>query len=240
MYPGRWGMLVIIALWTAPSEAAIVYQDFEVDNGTPVKTGINQPEYGWAFGGAFGRLTKEGEPVHSGRRAWAYTLPVEEPLQGGTGIPSQTQTYHINFVPECHDRLTFWIWSDPSRTGPHTVMVKFFDQGIYKRDGIGIWTEDRAADRQWSQLKIPFQRLPADFDLERVDKIEFYNYWDGTYYYDDIEIASSFSAERDRECLRREYVMACHPDKPGTCRTIYDRHGLTLLNYLYLSEYGGK
>ena len=240
MYPGRWGILFVILLLASRADAVMIYQNFEPDNGTPVKTGRHQPEYGWAFGGAFGRLTGDDEPVHSGRRAWAYTLPVEEPLQGGTGIPSQTQTYHINFVPECHDRLTFWIWSAPSRPGPHTVMVKFFDQGNYKRDGIGIWTEGKAADRQWSHLEILFRQLPDDFDWERVDKIEFYNYWDGTYYYDDIEVASSFSPQKDKECLQREYVLACHPENPEVCRTVYERHGLTLLNYLYLNEYGGQ
>ena len=87
--------------------------------------------------------------------------------------------------------------------------IKFFDQGAYKQQGIGIWTTETAKYHQWTQLTVLFSQLPADFNLRRVDKIEFSNYWDGTYYYDDIEIHSSNSAQADVECLKKEQYLSC-------------------------------
>ena len=95
-------------------DAAMKYQDFEPDNGTPKKWGDGAaagPEYGWGFNGAVVRLSQTGEPVHGGTQAWQVTIPAGPHLTAGSGIPSQSQTYNMNFVPECHDRLAFWIWS---------------------------------------------------------------------------------------------------------------------------------
>ena len=194
------------------SEAALKYQDFEANNGTPAKPAdphSASPEYGWGFNGAVVRLSQTGEPVHDGTNSWQVTIPSGPHVVAGSGIPSQSQTYDMNFVPECHDRLTFWIWSNPSMVGDHTVMVKFFDQGKYKIDGIGVWTTDKAMYRGWTPLNILFNQLPKDFDFKHVDKIEFFNYWDGTYYYDDISVGSSFSPEQDIECLKKELVLVC-------------------------------
>ncbi len=194
------------------AEAAIKYQDFEADNGTPAKsTEARTPsvEYGWGFNGAVVRLSQTGEPVHGGSSAWQVTIPAGPHVVAGSGISSQIQTYQMNFVPECHDRFNFWIWSNPAVVGDHTVMVKFFDQGKYKLDGIGVWTIEKAKFQQWTQLPILFSQLPKDFDLNHVDKIEFFNYWDGTYYYDDIAVGSPLSPEQDVECLKKELVLAC-------------------------------
>ena len=192
--------------------AGMVYQNFEPDNGTPKKypdSAIAQPEYGWEFGGAVVGLSVNGEPVHSGNRSWKVTVPSGQPVQAGTGIPSQVETYDMTFLPVCHDRLTFWVWSDPSTAGDHNVLVKLFDKGAYQHVGFGLWTIGRARDHQWSQLQVLFSELPADFDVEHVDKIEFFNYWDGTYYYDDIEVRSGHTLDEDVACLEAHHVIAC-------------------------------
>jgi hypothetical protein len=94
-------------------------------------------------------------------------------------------------------------------------MVKFFDQGAYKQQGIGIWTTQPAKYQQWTQLTVLFSQLPADFNWRRVDKIEFFSYWDGTYYFDDIEIHSPNPDESDVECLKKEQYLSCLDLKSG-------------------------
>lgn len=198
------------ALSTA--HAAIVYQNFETDNGTPAAYGAAksaQAEYGWGFNGTAVGLNDGEDPVHGGAKSWKMTIPAGEHVHAGSAVAAQVQTYMVDFVPECHDRLTFWIWAEPSSAGDHTAMVKFFDQGKYKQEGIGVWTQETARHHQWTKLTILFSQLPADFNLRRVDKIEFFNYWDGTYYFDDIEIRSSNSVEADQACLKKENYLSC-------------------------------
>ncbi len=187
------------------SWAGMVYQDFEPGNGTPPSAAISsddfaETEYGWAFNGAFARLSQGTEPVRGGKKSWQVTIPSGAHVTSGSGIPSQTQTYDVDFAPGCFDRLTFWIWADSSVAGGHTVMIKFFDHGKYHDDGIGVWTDAKALDKQWSFMEIPFSRLPGDFDLRHVDKIEFFHYWAGTYYLDDFALRSSDFSESIEPC----------------------------------------
>lgn len=205
-------VVLFLFVWLPTLQGAIVYQDFEPDNGTPAPYGSAKDagaEYGWGFNGAAVGLNDEKDPVHAGLKSWKMNIPAGEHVHAGSAVPAQIQTYMVDFVPECHDRLTFWIWADPSMAGDHTAMVKFFDQGKYKQDGIGIWTLDTARYQQWTKLSILFSQLPADFNFHRVDKIEFFNFWDGTYYYDDIEVHSSAPAGSDVECLKKEQYLSC-------------------------------
>lgn len=214
-------IMICIFFQCRPARAVIVYQDYEDNNGTPHKQGIMSlpVEYGWGFNGAVVQRSGRNNPVHGGSYSWAVTIPAGPRIKAGTAVVSQTQGFYVNFVPQCHDRLMFWIWSDPSEKGDHTVMVKFFDQGRYKDRGAGIWTREnqRAQYRQWTKLEIDFNRLPDDFDLEQVEKIEFFNYWDGTYYYDDIQIVSAFSREHDLRCLADYNFAVC---QTGTEQTV--------------------
>lgn len=199
-------------------EAAFTYQDFEPGNGTPVA--VNAPssasaEYGWGFNGAVVEHNSDPAGVHAGGASWKVTIPAGEPVQAGSAVPSQSQTYQVNLVPECHDRLSFWVWSDPSQLGDHTVMVKFFDHGAYKHRGIGVWTAGKARYRQWSEMTVLFSQLPSDFNLRRLDKIEFFHYWDGTYYYDDILVRSEHDKDSDNACLNRLGFRVCADAKPN-------------------------
>ena len=182
---------LITAASTASLSAALIYQDFEPANGT---FDVSE-EYGWGFNGAVVGLSEQDEPVHSGLYSWRMVVPQGPPIEAGTGIASQAQTFNINFLPERYDKLSFWIWSDPSQVGNHTVLVKFFDRGRYSKKGAGVWTTAKAKYQEWSKLTISFSNLPRDFDFEHVDKIEFFNYWDVTYYYDDIKVVSSLSSQ---------------------------------------------
>ena len=207
-------ILLCFVIASGQAFAAVIYQDFEPGNETPSRPNGPEgspPEYGWGFNEAVVSLSLDGEPVHSGLHSWKATIPSGEPVHAGTGVPSQVQTYDMNFLPDCHDRFSFWIWSDPSTPGDHTVMVKFFDRSAYKDRGIGIWTKEKARGRQWTPLEVFFNELPQDFDLRHVDKVEFFTYWDGTYYFDDLQVRSAANPLQDVECLQERQVIVCQP-----------------------------
>lgn len=234
-------LLIFVFLFIPSAHSSIIYQDFEKNNGTPSSYSApagSPAEYGWGFNGAVVEINNNKDGVHAGEQSLRIITPAGKHVHAGGAVPAQTQTFHVNFVPECHDRLTFWTWTDPSNVGDHTVMVKFFDQGVYKEDGIGVWTTEKARYREWTQLTIPFSQLPQDFNLHRVDKIEFFNYWDGTYYFDDIEIRSAHSSETDMECLRREQYLSCLEDPAaGTdvssmCRSVFSPESGSLLTHM--------
>ena len=239
------GVFVFIVISGIPETsgfAAIRYQDFEPSNGTPSKPSAetNTPEYGWAFGEASAVLSQEGHPVHSGQYSWRVAIPDAETLHSGTGIASMTQTYNVNFIPSCYDRLTFWIWPEPMHPGAHTVMVKFFDHGVYHEEGIGVWTLEAAQPEEWTKLTILFSQLPKDFDLSRVDKIEFFNYWNGVYYYDDILITSVNGEDEDSACLETEGYIVCQYDPlskgdgENPCVSVYADPTDLVLDYMLM------
>ena len=132
--------------FSSPCFAGIIYQDFEDNNGTPHRDNYESlpVEYGWGFNGAVVQRSKLGgtAPVHSGSYSWSATIPEGPKIQAGSAVVSRLQTYHMNLIQQCHDRLSFWVWADPSHVGDDTIMVKFFDQGLYKERGIGIWTKE--------------------------------------------------------------------------------------------------
>ncbi len=166
----------ILLLFTSTTAmASAIYQDFEPANGSN--------EYGWGFNAAV--VTLSNAQVHSGARSWRIQAP---DFWGGTGIQSQTQRWDMNFQPNRNDRLTFWIYAVPSQGNDNNVGVKFFDTTNYLNNGFEIWTTRTARFQQWTQLTVLFSQLPANFDLTHINKIEFINYWPGTYYLDDINV----------------------------------------------------
>ncbi len=226
--------------------AQMIYQNFENDNGTPHQDNRDSLpiQYGWGFNGAIVQLSTPNEPVHSGTYSWAVTVPQGPKVHAGTAVVSATQSFHMNFIEQCYDRISFWVWSDPSEVGDHTVMLKFFDHGQYQDRGVGIWTKEnqRAKYREWTRLEIFFSDLPRDFDLKNVVKVEFFNYWDGTYFYDDIFLSSGNSPQQDRECLSNQKFIICPQDNhnsviPKACVSIFDEKGEYALDFLKLKEF---
>jgi flagellar hook assembly protein FlgD len=186
-----------------------VYQDFEGSGPS-----------GWTWDPAHVNVDFSSEQVHSGTRSWKVVSSVQE---GGTGIPSQTQLWHFDAQPNRHDRLTFWILPDPSNNEPNNVSVKFFDHGNYNTNGFEVWTTKTAQKGGWNQLTVLFTQLPADFNLADIDKIEFKNYWPGTYYLDDIQVVASdriyqaFENDREYQTNNPKTCSAQDPASAGNC-----------------------
>ncbi len=190
-----------------------VYQNFEPNNGTPPPPGSpsGAPEYGWGLNGASTELSTT--QVHAGVQAWHVH---SNNSFGGTTIPAQFQTYHVNFEPDRNDRLTFWIWADPSNAADNEVRVRFFDKNIYRDtgdafSGFEVFATKKAKFRTWTQITILLTQLPNNFDWTSVDKINFVNEFPGDYYLDDIQIESA-----DRVYQTFE-PWTCSTGNPGDC-----------------------
>lgn len=163
----------------------IIYQNFEAGN--------TSDPYGWPIvSGVTTALSTE--QFHSGKQSWKCTIPAGLPpgIFGGTAVATQIQPqrWHTDFEVSRHDRLSFWVWANPSNNAPNTVAVQLFDHNKYA-DGFWVWTTKPAQVRQWTQLYILFSQLPSDFQLNDVDKIAFYHYWDGQYYLDDVTVGGN-------------------------------------------------
>ena len=177
--------LVLVLAAALPARAGLIYQDFEPDNGGAAE--------GWGINGAVVGFSEERDPVHSGTRSWRMYTPSPN-LYGGTGIPAQFQTWDTDLEPARHDRLAFWIYALPDEASEYfdnNVGVRFFDQENYKVDGVEVWTTRAAQFGAWTELSVLFSQLPADFNLHRIDKLEFVNYNPGTYFFDDIQVVDA-------------------------------------------------
>ncbi len=188
-----------------------VYQDFELNNGSD--------QYGWTWDPTKVSVSLATDKFHSGTQSWKIVSTVQG---GGTGIQSQKETWHFNAEPNRHDRLTFWIWANPFNNAPNNVSVKFFDHGNYT-NGFAVWTTRSAQVQQWTQLTVLLTQLPSDFNFGDIDKIEFVNYWPGTYYLDDIQVVMSdrvyqaFEKDRDYQTSSPKTCSASDPSSAGNC-----------------------
>ena len=161
-------------------------------------------------GAAYGGLVFQNFEARSGLiNVWNGTAGFAMPhtgryglkLQGtatmnGIGIRCQTGSGSVDFLQSNNDRLTFWVYAQPSNLQANTVLVRLFDNGLYRypgnpvtgTKGFEVWTTAKTATDQWTKLSILFDQLPRDFDLRHVNRIEFANYWPGTYYIDDLQV----------------------------------------------------
>lgn len=186
-------MLAAVCLFCFPSFCfgGLVYQGFE-----------GSGELGWAGSGSAVRRSIAGEPVHSGD----YSFRADSSVQWNYFyVRAADGGWDTDFPQENNDRLTFWIYALPQQVGTdNTVGVRFYDQGNYSSNGFEVWTTHKAQYGDWTKLTILFDQLPLDLDLHHINKLEFKNYWPGTYYIDDIQ-----AVREDR------FYQSFEPDKRG-------------------------
>ena len=195
-----------------------MFQDFENNNGST--------QYGDTWSPGTITVGLATDKAHSGARSWKISSASN---WGGGNIYAQQDGRNFNVQTNRHDRLTFWVWASP-QNGPqdskrNDVAVKFFDHQNYT-NGFQVWTTKLAEFQQWTELSVLFSQLPGDFNLDDIDRIEFVNFWPGTYYFDDIQVVSadrmyqSFEDDRkyrlDTEPAPRN-CTASDPNSAGNC-----------------------
>jgi aryl-phospho-beta-D-glucosidase BglC (GH1 family) len=155
-----------------------VFQNFEEKNGTI-------GNYCEGINGSSADVSQE--LVHQGSRACRQTPNGGN--WGGVRIKPSNALGYVDFDALRNDRMTFWIYPQPS-AGPNNIAVKFFDDRSYA-SGFEVWTTQKAQPQQWTQLSVLFSQLPSNFNLSHVTQIEFVNYHSALYDFDDIEITSN-------------------------------------------------
>jgi len=181
---------ILVSLNIGTASAGIVYQDFE-----------GSGKCGWN-GSAIVRPSIPEEPVHSGK----YSFRADSLQQWNYFyVRAKSGGWSTDFLQENNDRLIFWIYSLPQQEGTdNAVGVNFYDSGNYSSNGFDVWTTFVARYEEWTKLTILFDQLPPNLDLRHINKLEFKNYWPGTYYIDDIQ-----AVREDR------FYQSFEPDKGG-------------------------
>jgi hypothetical protein len=179
----------LLLLHSSPVAAGSVFQNFEPNNAAPI---LLNP-----VGSAHVSVVDTTERVHSGLRA-VKTLTSDN--WAGFGVQAQAGSGMNDLKQSNNDRLTFWTYALPDEKNDNNVGVTFYDASQY-RQGFEVWTTRTARYGQWSRLEVLFSQLPPDFDLRHVVRLEFKNYWPGTYYFDDIQ---SVREDRVYQAFERE------------------------------------
>ncbi|MFA6379476.1 MAG: cellulase family glycosylhydrolase, partial [Candidatus Omnitrophota bacterium] len=159
--------------------------------------GSTVSEYGWKWNSLDTvDFSAPGEPVYQGLHSWKL---VTTQKWGGTGIQSQEKKFiatpspeqsfwHVDLQPDRNDRLTFWVFGLPQNEMDANLSVQFYDNGQHSTDQtkVAVWTKNAARYGQWTRMTILFSDLPSTLNLSDLNKIQFQQYWPGTYYVDDI------------------------------------------------------
>lgn len=152
-----------------------VFQDFEPNNGTS---------------GSYFQDIYQSSPVfetanvHSGTRS----LKITAGTGGGTvGISAADNSGYLDISTA--KSVSIWVYDTQ---GNNTIQLRLRDadgDGGSGGDANFLWSDDSSVQNQWTKITFDLNRYPdvANLDLTRISKLEFYEYNQGTYYFDDLE-----------------------------------------------------
>lgn len=153
------------------------FQDFELGNGT---TGA----YFWDV--AWETPAFESSIVHGGRRSVKMTAPSGNP-QGGTiaiAAASPVGYFDLRYAQ------TFSVWVYDTQ-GNNTVQLRLKDSdgdGGSGEDGYYLWSTMSSVQNQWTKITWNLSQYPnvPNLDKNKIAWVELFEWWDGTYYFDDL------------------------------------------------------
>ncbi len=154
----------------------ISFQNFERDNGTEdeyfVETWNCEPNF-------------ETEIVHSGDRA----LRVVTFEDGGTlRINAADKEGYVDLSKT--KKISIWAY-DTQNSNTVEIRLKDVDgDGGSGKDGNTLWSKKGARKNKWTKIEWDLNSYPnvEDLDLNRISSIEIYEFHEGIYYFDDLEI----------------------------------------------------
>ncbi len=154
----------------------VSFQNFEVNNGTEdeyfLEIWNSEPNF-------------ETEIVHSGDRA----LRVVTFEDGGTvriNVADKKGYIDLSKAKE----ISMWVY-DTHNSNTVEMRLKDIDgDGGSGNDGNTLWSKRGARKNKWVQIKWDLDSYPdvEDLDLNQISSIEIYEFHEGIYYFDDIEI----------------------------------------------------
>lgn len=146
-------------------EAETVLQDFEKNNGTE-KFDV----FTWDYGQA--QSAVQSEVIYHGSQA----------------LKSQGNKFGINlskreFDISGYDKVFVYVYDT---VGDNTIEIELHDM-----DGASakIWTVERSDKDRWKRVALPLEYFRGKINLKRLKNVEFYEWYKGTYYYDDFGVS---------------------------------------------------
>jgi len=226
-----------------------VYQSFEKQE----RSGSLDSEYGWKWNTEdSAAISIDGEPVYEGSHSWKL---VSINKWSGTGIQSQEKKYlninnsagqtfwNVDLLPEINDRLTFRVYGLPSNGMDNNISIQFYDNGTHSTDQTKVvfWPKKGIVNGKWTRVTVLFsdlkkiftdQGLVFDLNLKDINKIQFQNYWPGTFYIDDIRASGGIPVIQQVAATGKVQWNAINAaaiyrlqesvtGEPGTWKTIY-------------------
>ena len=182
---------LLCVLFSLQLLAGVVLQDFECGDKTSLSS-----DFGTSVNASCA-LSAGEEPVYSGRHSWKT-----ESKEQWNITEIRIKPLPLSFSAASDDRFIFRIYALPSNKAPNNVALRFYDDNLYAARGFEVWTHRTAEPEKWTTLSVLFSELPRDFKIDAVKKIQFTQYWPGTYYLDDIQriredrIYQAFEPER--------------------------------------------
>src|SRR3989338_9114060 len=126
----------------------------------------------------------ETTTVHSGTRS----LKITAASGGGTvGILAANSSTYLDLSTATS--LSVWVYDTQ---GNNTLQLRLKDNngdGGSGSDANFLWSDAASVQNQWTKITFDLNRYPdaANLDLDRISKIELYEYNQGVYYFDDLE-----------------------------------------------------
>ena len=208
-----------------------VYQAFEKRAGITVP---DPAEYGWAWNGS-AALT--GSLPAQGALSWQLKATNLLPNWAGTGIKYQGKNFtdagqaqdiwNVALLPRgMHSSLYATLALSVKQLGQNgldnNIQAVFFDHASCPAgSGCELWTTRRGAYNEWTRFGISLNLLPAGFNFQDLDKIEFGLYWPGTYLFDDIRVVKYSPLRIDESYLSGG--MVTWNEVPGAVRYVVER-----------------
>lgn len=168
---------------------------------------------GWAW---FGSVALDDTLAFDGSQSWKLSLDnfwggtgvrsqekrlcINGNCQDISNPDPEQSFWHVDLNPAHlksigYTQLTLKIYGQGDNEMDNNFGVQFFDWQAYHADPIPdgfydkqvVWTRKGGVNEQWTTLSVPLDRLPDDFNLTDINKLQFQFYWPGTYHLDTIQ-----------------------------------------------------
>ncbi|MEM2878177.1 MAG: PKD domain-containing protein [Candidatus Hadarchaeales archaeon] len=148
-----------------------VFQDFELNNGTPGAYFYNA----WRSSSAF-----ETNTVHRGNRSIKVVVPpvLNEAYGATIGINAASSTRYIDLSNATE--ISVWVYDTQ---GNNTIELKLKD--LTGNIGAGVWSDRSATWNEWTKITWDISNYQGVV-MSRIASIELYEWNEGTYYFDTI------------------------------------------------------
>ena len=164
----------VVVLPSAQNEVS--FQNFELGNGTPGS---------YCYSAWRSSVDTESSIVHGGARSVKMIVPAfdGENIGAVIGINAASSSGYMDFQNAII--LKAWVYDTQ---GSNTIELKLKDSN--GTIGPGLWSDMSSTQNQWVQISLDISTY-SGVNKSRIASIEFYEWNQGTYYFDDVSFVQS-------------------------------------------------